>query len=112
MVPIDRTLDPDFLERLQSKHCGLVCGNDILALTLMAELKHLGFLIPQNLKIVGFDNTQASAYVDPPLTTIAQNFEEIGRVAMNELLSRIKNPSHPVSRQVLDVNLIKRNSTN
>lgn len=107
----NRTLDPGFIKQLQSKHCGLVCGNDILALTLMNELKHLGFLIPQDVKIVGFDNTQASSYVDPPLTTIAQNFEEIGRVAMSELLSHIQNPSHRISRQVLDVSLIKRKST-
>lgn len=107
----NKAVQAQLISHLDSSTCGLVCANDILALNLMNDLKALGYDIPKDLKIVGFDNTQASAYVDPPLTTIAQNFEAIGRVAMEELLALIKNPSHPVSTQVLDVTLIKRKST-
>jgi len=46
------------------------------------EAKKLGFRVPQDLSIVGFDDIQFAQYCDPPLTTISQPRYEIGRQAM------------------------------
>jgi LacI family transcriptional regulator len=48
----------------------LVCTNDYIATGAMIEAKELGLAIPRDLSIVGFDDTDMSAHLDPPLTTV------------------------------------------
>ncbi len=90
---------------------GIVCENDILAISIMNALTHLNYSIPHDFKIVGFDNTQASQFVNPPLTTLEQNFKQIGMRAMQHLLKIIQDPNTPQERLIIDVSLIKREST-
>ena len=67
----------------------LVCTNDYIATGAMIEAKQLGLVIPDELSIVGFDDTDMSAHLDPPLTTIRvpsrQMGEEIARYIINHL---------------------------
>jgi len=75
-----------------------------------------GRRVPDDLSIVGFDNTPESAYFWPALTTVRQHLAELGRVAVNELHRQIerrgqsKYPVPPVSR-VLQPELIVRESS-
>lgn len=48
----------------------VVCTNDYIATGAIIEAKQLGFAVPDDLSIVGFDDTDMSAHLDPPLTTI------------------------------------------
>jgi len=48
----------------------LICTNDYIATGAMIEAKQLGLRVPDELSIVGFDDTDMSAHLDPPLTTI------------------------------------------
>lgn len=48
----------------------LICTNDYIATGAMIEARQLGLVIPRDLSIVGFDDTDMSAHLDPPLTTI------------------------------------------
>lgn len=100
------------INRLRNEHYeALVCENDIIAISLMHELKREGLDIPSEIKIIGFDNAQASSMIDPPLSTIEQNFRELGRVAMQELLKQIENNTIESKELMIDVSLIKRQST-
>jgi LacI family transcriptional regulator len=48
----------------------LICTNDYIATGALIEAKRLGLLVPRDLSIVGFDDTDMSAHLDPPLTTV------------------------------------------
>ena len=90
---------------------GLVCENDVLAIQVMKAITDSGFSIPNDFKIIGFDDTQASKFLNPPLTTIKQNFENIGEVATRHLIDLISNNETEIKRHIIDVSLIIREST-
>ncbi|WP_300120469.1 ribose utilization transcriptional repressor RbsR [uncultured Enterococcus sp.] len=85
--------------------------NDEIALGLMYQLKHLGKVIPNDYSIVGYDNSPMSEYVTPALTTVSQPIFELGQIAAELLLERIRAPKQAWARKVLPVELIKRNTT-
>ncbi len=74
-----------------------VCANDFLAVHLMNALKQLGYSIPGDVKITGFDGTPQSAIVEPSLTTVQIPSVDIGRMSADILLRRIGNPDIPYS---------------
>lgn len=65
---------------------GIVMENDVLAIQLINQLNQQLINIPQDIAVVGFDNIQAASLIQPSLTTIEQNFCEIGRVACQFIL--------------------------
>ena len=65
------------------------CGNDQMALGLMHACRELGVRVPEDLSVVGFDDTPESAHFSPTLTTVRQNFVEIGRTAVEVLLAEL-----------------------
>ncbi len=77
----------------------------------MYQLKQVGKSIPDDYSIVGYDNSPMSEYVTPTLTTIAQPTFDLGKMAAELLLERIRNPKQAWARKVLPVELIKRNTT-
>lgn len=85
--------------------------NDEIAFGLMYQLKHLGKVIPDDYSIVGYDNSPMSEYVTPTLTTVSQPIFELGQIAAELLLERIRDPKQAWARKVLPVELIKRNTT-
>lgn len=68
----------------------LVVANDLMALGAMQELKANGIRIPQDISIVGFDDIAFASLADPPLTTVCSPRVEIGRRAIEALLTTIK----------------------
>lgn len=81
-----------------------------MAISLINQAKRTNIDIPTQLSVVGFDNIQASALIDPPLTTIAQDFKGMGKLAGTLLIEWIENLVIPVDQQV-PVKQIIRNST-
>jgi DNA-binding LacI/PurR family transcriptional regulator len=65
----------------------VVCYNDMSALGAMHRIHGAGFTIPGDISIVGFDDLHMSQYLNPPLTTIRQPMHEMGRMAMQTLIS-------------------------
>ena len=90
---------------------GVVAENDILAIKLINQMKQLGYLIPQDFSVVGFDNIQAASLLDPSLTTIAQNFTEMGEIAANYLVKQLTKETKSIEKVIVPVKLIKRAST-
>lgn len=67
--------------------------------------------VPNDVAIVGFDETTWGVLVDPPVTVIAQPTEEIGRTATDLLFQRIQEPSRPPKTVILKGSLIARGSS-
>ena len=65
-------------------------GNDQMALSVLTSAREIGMNIPQELAVVGFDGIADSEFYCPPLSTVSQNQDELGRVAVAELASLIE----------------------
>ena len=62
-------------------------GNDQMALGLLRALHERGIRVPDDISVVGFDDIPEAEYLLPPLTTVRQDFDEVGRRSMALLLS-------------------------
>ena len=89
---------------------GLVCANDITAALALRTLDKLSVKVPQELRIVGFDDVKYAGLLTVPLTTIRQPCPEIGEVAISLMLDRIAHPNLPARDILLDFNLVTRDS--
>ena len=65
----------------------VLCGNDDLAIGVMSAMHQAGRAIPDDVSVVGFDDTPLSAFYIPALTTVRLDFEALGRVCFAKLLS-------------------------
>lgn len=93
---------------LKSGVTAIICGHDNLANSIMIHCQELGYRVPEDISIIGFDDAPMSAYTQPPLTTIRQNRSALGNCgfyALNSLLNQT-----PISMLLLRAELILRNS--
>lgn len=67
----------------------IICGNDDMALGVMETFQKAGYLIPKDIKIAGFDNSQLSMISNPALSTVDQNQNTVGANAVYEILKLI-----------------------
>jgi DNA-binding LacI/PurR family transcriptional regulator len=67
----------------------VMCGNDQMALGLLRALAERGRRVPGDVSVVGFDDVPEAAFFLPPLTTVRQDFGELGRRALHLLMDRI-----------------------
>jgi DNA-binding LacI/PurR family transcriptional regulator len=65
-------------------------GNDHMAIGLIRALTEAGRTVPDDVSVVGFDDIAEAAYLQPPLTTVHQDFEEMGRACVAVLLRQIE----------------------
>ncbi|MDE6580665.1 MAG: LacI family DNA-binding transcriptional regulator [Ruminiclostridium sp.] len=70
-----------------------VAANDFIAVNLLSALNKLGKNVPDDIKIVGFDNTPEAKKTNPPLTSISVNKTAIGRRMVSLLFERVANPT-------------------
>ncbi len=87
----------------------LFCYNDMTAIGALHALKRFGKRIPDDISVVGFDDIAFASYVDPPLTTVHQPKDELGRLAMRMLLDILN--SNKVANITVPVELVIREST-
>lgn len=85
--------------------------NDLLAAGVIQMAKEWGLQIPEDLSVIGFDNTSIATVIDPPLTTVAQPIESMGREVMDLMVSIINGEKEEKSRVTLLPSLVTRKST-
>lgn len=86
-------------------------ANDDMALGAYRAINELGFSIPDRISLVGFDDVPASAFLSPGLTSIRQDFDQVGHVALGLLMKMIRG-ERPRARKILVApELIERQST-
>ena len=98
------------LLQMTARPTAVFCDNDEMAIGLINGLSQAGLRVPQDISVVGFDNIEMSAYTLPPLTTIRQHRDRLGRHAATALLARINGQPTPED-EVLPVELLLRDST-
>lgn len=67
----------------------LVCGNDELAIAIIAHLTAAGVQVPEDLAVTGWDDTRTARYLTPNLTTVRQDVSALGGLAAHRLAARI-----------------------
>jgi LacI family transcriptional regulator len=87
-----------------------ICANDHIAIELMNQLAQTGLRIPQDCKVIGFDNIDIASYTNPPLTTVDLSKEMLGKRAVEVLHRRIRQPGAPHEKVMLSSRLIPRES--
>ena len=90
---------------------GLFCSSDVIAATAIQIASKHGIRVPEDLKVIGFDDTWYSASITPPLTTIRQPVKEMAMIAISSLEAAMKAGTFPSSTIKLDVSLVVREST-
>ena len=88
----------------------IICANDLTAANLMRTLDTLGYTVPQKIRVAGFDDVRYAELLHPSLTTIHQPCAEIGTIAMQAMLERIKNPKLPPRDILVHSTLVVRQS--
>ncbi len=88
----------------------VICANDLTAANLMRTLGTLEYSVPQKIRVAGFDDIRYAELLHPPLTTIHQPCMDIGTIAMQVMLERIKNPAIPPRDILIQPTLIVRQS--
>ncbi|TDO69926.1 LacI family transcriptional regulator [Halanaerobium saccharolyticum] len=71
----------------------VICYNDLLALGVIQALRLKGFRIPEDMAVIGFDDISFSSLPEVQLTTIAQPKYEMGKIALETLIEKIKTGS-------------------
>lgn len=97
-------------EYLQTKQpTAFLCFSDLMAFGVMKAINEMGLRIPEDISITGFDDLVISEYTQPQLTTIRQDFIEIGK--MSALLLQKLMENEPESKHVyVEHQLLERNS--
>jgi DNA-binding LacI/PurR family transcriptional regulator len=86
-------------------------GNDSMAVGLLRAFSEAGRDVPGDVSVVGFDDVPEAAYFSPSLTTVRQDFGEVGRRSLALLLDQIESGARPAQRQVVGTTLVVRDST-
>lgn len=95
---------------LPQRPTALVVSNDVMAFGAMEAAREIGLRIPADLSIIGFDDIAQASHMHPPLSTVRQPLEEMGRSAVGLLLKYIANPLADVERVELSTRLVLRES--
>lgn len=90
---------------------GFVTTSDVFAASVIRSAYLVGLRVPQDLKVIGFDNIDISSMTVPSLTTIDQPRMRLGLIACELLIEKISSPSIPNKTILLDTELIVREST-
>jgi len=112
-----KRLSEQLVSILKSKHrpTALFCMSDNLAAQALGIIRQCGLRVPDDISVVGFANLSIAQYTDPPLTTVMESFEEVGKTIFTLLKSEIESVERvsmkqEIARYVAD-ELIIRQST-
>jgi LacI family transcriptional regulator len=85
--------------------------NDLLAIGAISAVHQAGLRVPQDISIVGYDDIEMAAYTSPPLTTVHQKAENLGRMAADLVIKNFGKILESSQSITLTSELIKRQST-
>jgi LacI family transcriptional regulator len=95
----------------KSRPNAVICANDLIAVGVMHELVAYGLKVPDDVAVVGMDDSELAEQSFPPLTSVNLGSAERGRRAAELLLARIEDDSHAPRRIVVQPTLSVRRST-
>jgi LacI family transcriptional regulator len=95
---------------LADRPTAIFAANDLSAIQTMHVARSLGLSIPGDVSVIGFDNIPESALTAPPLTTIDQSIQEMGRQAVELLIDLIEGNAERPGQVTLPTRLVVRQS--
>lgn len=96
---------------LEDPPSAIFCANDHMATGAIRALKALGYKIPENISIVGYDDTELCQIVTPSVTTVKQSLEAMGEIGAQDVLRQIQDGVSLIRHTNLEPELIIREST-
>lgn len=94
-----------------AKFDGIFAWNDYVAVQVLNSMHDIGVRIPDDVQLIGFDNTYLGSIFIPRLTTISQDIDEIGTRAMKSLVNAVSDSKNFQTQILVDVELIQRCTT-
>ena len=98
-------------ELISVGHTAIICGSDLMALGVIRAARARGLRVPEDLSVVGFDDSPLIAFTDPPLTTVRQPVGGMGKAAVSALVSEIRGAKVSRTELLFHPELIVRGST-
>jgi len=89
----------------------VMCSNDLTAIGVLHKAYRAGLRVPDDLSVVGFDNTHITQMTIPPLTTIEMSRVELARAAVTALRAYVEKEAHPKRDYPVETRLVVREST-
>jgi len=90
---------------------GLICASDVLALGAIRGARRTGLTVPDDVSVIGYDDSALMACADPPLTTIRQPIEAMGRTAVSLLAAEAAGSPVTAEELLFEPELVVRRST-
>jgi DNA-binding LacI/PurR family transcriptional regulator len=90
---------------------GIICASDVLALGAIRAVRRLGMSVPEDVSVVGYDDSAFMNCTYPPLTTVRQPIEAIGRSAVTLLVNQIEGAVVTAEELLFEPELVVRGST-
>ncbi|MCH1641330.1 LacI family DNA-binding transcriptional regulator [Paenibacillus timonensis] len=87
-----------------------VCNCDQVAYIFGERLNNMGYRVPDDCSIVGFDNDVYATLANPPLTTVEVDIEQMARSAVKAIMDKVSNPHRRIGRMLVQGKIIYRNS--
>jgi len=92
-------------------HTAIICGSDLMELGALRAARTMGLKTPQDVSIVGYDDSLMTGFTDPPLTTVRQPVASMSTAAVNAILSEIQRVQAPRTELLFQPELVVRGST-
>jgi len=89
---------------------GVICANDFTAAQLMHSFAKVKIRVPDDIRLIGFDNLKYAELLTVPLTTISQPYREMARNALRAMLCRLADPTLPATSLLSCPSLVVRSS--
>ena len=99
------------LLELEERPTAVFCTNDTVAAGAMKAVIRAGLRIPEDVAIVGFDDSSVSRVVEPELTTVRIDMDQMGRLATEKLFDLIEGIPFTQTRIVIPTELVVRSSS-
>ncbi|MEU9336157.1 LacI family DNA-binding transcriptional regulator [Streptomyces sp. NPDC048290] len=90
---------------------GIICASDPLALGAVRAARRRGLTVPDDVSVVGYDDSAFMSCTEPPLTTVRQPIEAMGRAAVELLCTQIQGGDVPPGELLFEPELVVRGST-
>ena len=90
---------------------GIVCAGDVLALGAIRAVRRLGRRVPDDVSVIGYDDSMFMTCTDPPLTTVRQPIEAMGQAAVGLLVNQVDGVGVQADELLFEPELVVRGST-
>ena len=104
--------DPTFVKELlrNQKVDGIICANDYTAALLMHAFAKAKVRVPEDMRVIGFDDLKYAELLATPLTTVSQPYRDLARNALRAMFDRLADPTLPPTELLSKPHLVVRTS--